>query len=54
MHANGLMVSSLSPPMFRGLVGLYLTRTCGFKNREYVMTNEVALFIHELAYVSPS
>jgi hypothetical protein len=44
------VVSRLSPAMFRGLVGLYLTRASGFKNFEYVMTNQVVLFIHGLAY----
>jgi hypothetical protein len=44
------VVSSLFPAMFRELVGSYLTRTCGFKSSEYVMTNDVVLFIHELAY----
>jgi hypothetical protein len=44
------VVSSLSPTMFRGLVGLYLTRACGLKNFEYVMTNEIVLFKHELTY----
>jgi hypothetical protein len=37
------VVSRLSPAMFKGLLGLYLTRPCGFKNSEYVMTSEVVL-----------
>jgi hypothetical protein len=41
----------LSPIRFRGLVSLYVSRTCGFESSEYEMTDEVVIFIHELACI---